>query len=108
MRPQLGDSQRHAGAMSHPLRRLSFNSVGGETAREGKRLDLHQLGDIAGMPSLSLCINEPDDDIEPKPEFANVEVKNIAPFPAASASRHAAKSAHRLNEHDRVVVGAFP
>ncbi len=40
-----------------------ITSIGFEFIDEGKRLDLHRLGDIPRMPSLSLLVDEPDNDI---------------------------------------------
>ncbi|MGC1860438.1 MAG: hypothetical protein WA733_04750 [Methylocystis sp.] len=42
---------------------LDVRSIGFEFIDEGKRLDLHRLGEIARMPSLSLLVDEPDNDI---------------------------------------------
>ena len=87
---------------------LGIGSVEVEFVDEGNGVDLHEPGDVACVSPLPPAVEVADRRIHPKSILADIEVKNVLPFPAHVARCRTLAAAYGLNQHDRRVVGAFP
>ncbi len=69
------------------FRPLDISSIGFEFVDEGNGVDLHEPGDVAGVSPLAPAIKVANNRVHPKPVGANIEMKNISPFPTNVARR---------------------
>ena len=71
----------------HTFCPLDMSSIGFEFIDEGNGVDLHQPGHVAGVSPLAPAIKVANNRVHPKPVGADIEMKNVSPFPTNVARR---------------------
>ena len=66
---------------------LDKSSVAFEFVDEGNGVDLRRPGHVAGVSPFTPAIKVANNHIHPKPVGANIEMKNVSPFPTNVARR---------------------
>ena len=66
---------------------LDISSIECEFIDEGNGVDLHEPGHVAGVSPLAPAIKVANDRVHPKPVGADIEMKNVSPFPTHFARR---------------------
>jgi hypothetical protein len=66
---------------------LDISSIGFEFIDEGNGVDLHEPGDVARVSPFAPAIKVANNRVHPKPVGADIEMKNVSPFPTDVARR---------------------
>jgi hypothetical protein len=69
------------------FRPLDICSIGLEFIDEGNGVDLHEPGHVAGVSPFTPAIEVANNRVHPKPVGADIEMKNVSPFPTHVARR---------------------
>ena len=69
------------------FRPFDVRSIGFEFIDEGNGVDLHEPGDVARVSPLAPAIKVANNRVHPKPVGADIEMKNVSPFPTHVARR---------------------